>query len=121
MELKKWIAEARAYNNGRGKLTQQQLADLLSVSKQNISAWENGHHEPSWAQILKIASLTGCEPPGGADELARWPFSQDLLARLQALTPDQVTVFENQMRVALGMGVVASAAGPSGKRSLLAA
>ena len=121
MDIKTWIAAARAHNNGRGKMTQQQLADLLAVSKQNVSAWENGHHEPSWAQILKIAALTWCEPPGNADQLARWPFSKDLLSRLQALTPEQVTVFENQMRVALGMGVVAGPAGASGKPSSMAA
>ncbi|NPT50747.1 helix-turn-helix domain-containing protein [Ralstonia sp. 3N] len=55
MELKDWVRTAR----GLKKLTQAQLGEALGLSKANISAWENGHHEPSWSQMLKIRSLTG--------------------------------------------------------------
>lgn len=59
MEIKDWVLKARK----AGKLTQEQLGDHLGVTKGNISAWENGRHEPSWTQLLKISSLTGVSPP----------------------------------------------------------
>lgn len=55
MELSAWVKLARTKKG----LTQDQMADALGVTKGNVSAWENGRHEPSWAKILKIGHLTG--------------------------------------------------------------
>ena len=49
--LKIKIKELRKTNN----LTQQQLADILSVEKTNISKWESGAYEPSKAVLAKMA------------------------------------------------------------------
>ncbi|VVD95940.1 peptidase S24 [Pandoraea iniqua] len=59
MELKQWVRDART----KSGMTQTQMGDALGVSKANISAWENGHHEPSWSQMLKIRSMTGMPLP----------------------------------------------------------
>lgn len=54
MEIKNWIKEARL----GAKLTQEQLGDMLGLTKGNISAWEKGRHEPSFNQMKKICELT---------------------------------------------------------------
>lgn len=54
MELKHWIRSARK----KGGLTQEELGERLGVSKGNVSAWENGRHEPSYAQIQEISVIT---------------------------------------------------------------
>lgn len=54
MQISKWIKDARGYAG----LTQQQLGDALGVTKANVSAWENGRHEPSFDQLKKIAEET---------------------------------------------------------------
>lgn len=56
MEIKDWVRAARNHNKKR---SQAALGLLLGVSKQNISAWENGHHEPSFTQMERIAAITG--------------------------------------------------------------
>ncbi|WP_196494161.1 XRE family transcriptional regulator [Burkholderia stagnalis] len=61
MEIKTWIRDARK----RAGLTQEQLGDRLGLTKGNVSAWENGRHEPSYAQIQAIASITGQPVPSG--------------------------------------------------------
>lgn len=55
MDLAKWVLAARQHK----KLTQTQLGELVGVGKQNVSAWENGRHEPSLKQLLKIEKETG--------------------------------------------------------------
>jgi transcriptional regulator with XRE-family HTH domain len=55
MELSKWVRAARTHKG----LTQQQLGDKLHVTKGNVSAWENGHHEPSFGQLQIISEVTG--------------------------------------------------------------
>lgn len=54
MEIKDWIVRARKH----AKITQQGLGDALSLTKGNISAWENGRHEPSFDQLKRIAEIT---------------------------------------------------------------
>ena len=76
MEMKDWISTART----TGKLTQTQLGESLGVTKGNVSAWENGRHEPSWSQILRISEVTGAALP--LPEHLRqanpaWPFTVD--------------------------------------------
>lgn len=39
------------------ELTQQQLADILGVTKSVISAYENGMRYPSYALLIKIARI----------------------------------------------------------------
>lgn len=55
MEMKSWIRLARK----KAGLTQEQLAEALGLTKGNISAWENGRHEASFAQLTAIAELSG--------------------------------------------------------------
>lgn len=55
MKIAEWIRAARAHKG----LTQQQLADLLHMTKGNVSGWENGRHEPSFNQMVDVSSLTG--------------------------------------------------------------
>jgi transcriptional regulator with XRE-family HTH domain len=55
MRVGDWVKNARKHKG----LTQDALGDALGVSKSNVSAWENGHHEPSIDQWLRIAQLTG--------------------------------------------------------------
>lgn len=54
MEKKLWVKTARTHAG----LTQDQLGDLLGVTKGNVSAWENGRHDPGFAQMLKINEIT---------------------------------------------------------------
>ena len=39
------------------KLTQKQLADMLSVDQRTISAWEKGICEPSFSMLLKLCEI----------------------------------------------------------------
>lgn len=96
-------------------MTQSQLADQLSVSKQNISAWEKGRHQPSWSQILRIEQITGHSLIAQERAGSTWPFSQELLASLRALPPDQLRRIENQLRAGLDMPLLAQPTMPSGK------
>jgi putative transcriptional regulator len=57
MHLKNNIKKFR-FNNGQ--LTQLQLAERLSVSRQTIIAIENGKFNPSVKLALKMASLFKC-------------------------------------------------------------
>ena len=38
-------------------LTQEQLAEILGISRENISRWENGVTEPSRENLIKFADL----------------------------------------------------------------
>lgn len=76
MEIKEWILTARSTS----KKTQTQLGEELGVTKGNVSAWENGRHEPSWSQMLKIAEITGVQlplPKQISTAGKAWPFSVD--------------------------------------------
>ncbi|CAN7418205.1 S24 family peptidase [Paraburkholderia hospita] len=59
MEMRNWIRSARK----KADLTQEQLGEKLGVTKGNVSAWENGRHEPSYAQIQEISVVTKCPMP----------------------------------------------------------
>lgn len=41
-------------------LTQEQLAEKMSVSKQCISMWENGERKPDIIYLKKLAHILGC-------------------------------------------------------------
>ncbi|WP_224785338.1 LexA family protein [Pandoraea pnomenusa] len=54
MDIAQWIRASRE----AAQLKQDELAEKLGKTRGNISAWENGRHEPSYSQILEIARLT---------------------------------------------------------------
>lgn len=68
------------------------------MTKGNVSAWENGRHEASLDQLVRIAQVTGyLEPlpgmpsssvlhPISAGRVDDWPFSQVDEAKARALS-----------------------------------
>ena len=50
------IAQYRIKNG----LTQQQLADVMNVSQNEISRWEIGTRTPSAVTLLKISKILKC-------------------------------------------------------------
>lgn len=54
MNIAQWIRASRE----AAQLKQEELAERLGKTRGNISAWENGRHEPSYGQIIEIARLT---------------------------------------------------------------
>ncbi len=63
MEIKVWVKTART----SAELTQEQLGDMLGLTKGNVSGWENGRHEPSWSQMLRISDITNYPLPIPSD------------------------------------------------------
>jgi transcriptional regulator with XRE-family HTH domain len=61
VQLNEWIKAARK----RAELTQEQLGERLDVTKGNVSAWENGRHQPSYSQLKRIEEITGYPLEGG--------------------------------------------------------
>lgn len=59
MDNHKWVRAARKH----AKLTQDQLAEKMEMTKGNISGWENGHHSPSFVQMKKVSSITNFPLP----------------------------------------------------------
>lgn len=57
-KLKNSLREARHKGDG---MTQQALADLVSVSRQSIIAIEAGKYSPSLELAIKIAAVFECE------------------------------------------------------------
>lgn len=45
-------------------VTQDQLAEILGCTKGNVSAWENGRHEPAYQMLLKLSRMSGVALPG---------------------------------------------------------
>ena len=56
--LKEKIIEFRRAKN----LTQQDLADLMKVSRNSVTNWETGKREPRAADIKKLALILGVPP-----------------------------------------------------------
>lgn len=94
MEINKWVLTART----AAKFTQEQLGEALGVTKGNVSAWENGRHEPSLSQIKKIGQICEADlfPLFEGTSLSisliaktgdRWPFKTDF--KLYATLPDE--------------------------------
>lgn len=54
-----WIKRARAH----AKMSQEQLAKDINVTKGNISAWENGRHKPDEGDIVKMSIATNYPVP----------------------------------------------------------
>lgn len=108
MEMGEWVKRVRE----AAGLTQTQLGERLGVTKGNVSGWENGRHEPSYWQVLRMAELVNWKvappslPPeafpqaaGGELEASSWPFGFSK-ARFDALPAAQREKIEN---IVLGM------------------
>lgn len=78
-----WIKEARRHAGW----TQDEFGALMSVSKQNVSAWENAHHEPSITQMLDIAARTDYRLPAKMTGLAE--DEEMLVMHFRELTADR--------------------------------
>jgi len=55
MSIGRKIADARKAKN----LTQEQLADLMSVTRQSISRWESEQSYPEMDKIVFLAEILG--------------------------------------------------------------
>ena len=44
----------------KNKLTQQQLADLMSVTRQAVTRWESGAVEPSTENLISLSKIFNC-------------------------------------------------------------
>lgn len=54
-----WIKKSRL----DAGLTGEQLGERIGVSKQNVSHWETGKHDPSVCQIVKIGEICKAKLP----------------------------------------------------------
>lgn len=61
--ISRWVKEARS----AAGLNQTELAEHLGLTKGNISAWENQRHEPSVAQLVKVAEVCRHRLPAELD------------------------------------------------------
>lgn len=86
MDLGDWVKAARASKGW----TLEQLGEKLGTTKANVSHWERKRHEPSFAQVQRIAEMTGypleplliaAEPP------PPWPLPTLDRERLERLSP----------------------------------
>lgn len=96
MDVAEWVRAARK----RGRMNQTQLGAAAGVGKQNVSAWENNRHEPSFSQMLRIAEATGHPMP---NQSARCPLSPDLVSALAHLDGDELRKAENALRALVNM------------------
>lgn len=90
MEISAWIKASRQ----AAEMTQTDLGDALGVTKGNVSAWENGRHEPSYTQMLKIAELTKAPLPASGPS-GDWPFPRLPKAEFDRLTAGQKEAIED--------------------------
>ncbi len=100
MEMKLWIRAARK----KAALTQEQLGERLGVTKGNVSAWENGRHEPSYAQIQEMAALANVPLPDavGAELPAAAPLGKPIRKRLEEMLQESgldAAAFAERLRV----------------------
>lgn len=56
MKFSEKLAKQRRANN----LSQEQLADMLKVSRQSISKWESGESYPDMAKIIQVCKALNC-------------------------------------------------------------
>ncbi len=57
VSLGQWLRELRMEHG----YTQEYVAEMLGVSRQAVSKWENGSSEPSTAKLFALAQLYGLE------------------------------------------------------------
>jgi transcriptional regulator with XRE-family HTH domain len=54
VDIKEWLVAARKH----GEFTQEEIGGIVGCTKSNVSGWENGHHEPSFGQMVRISHAT---------------------------------------------------------------
>lgn len=60
-DINRWATGEQFYQHRRkANLTQENLAELLDVSRVIISTWESGRKMPSWKHMVNLAKLYGC-------------------------------------------------------------
>lgn len=59
---RKTLGEAIKQHRIRLQMTQEFVAERLSVSRQAVSKWENGTSDPSTSNLLALAKLFGVPP-----------------------------------------------------------
>lgn len=57
--VRKSLGEALKEHRTQCKMTQEFVAEHLSVSRQAVSKWENGTSDPSTSNLLALAKLYG--------------------------------------------------------------
>ena len=57
MEFKDKLAAQRKQNN----YSQEQLADMVGISRQSVSKWETGESYPDMAKIIQLCKILNCE------------------------------------------------------------
>ena len=60
--IRRSLGEALKDHRQRCGMTQEFVAESLSVSRQAVSKWENGAAEPSTSNLLALAKLYGVDP-----------------------------------------------------------
>ena len=60
--LRRSLGEVLKDHRTRCAMTQEFVAERLSVSRQAVSKWENGTADPSTSNLLKLAKLYGISP-----------------------------------------------------------
>lgn len=90
MEIHEWVKAARK----KARMTMEQLAAALEMTKGNVFHWEHGNHKPSFVQILKIKNVTGMESlPLGVQQAQpdqqHSPEAAQLAFYLDQLSPDR--------------------------------
>lgn len=86
MDIGQWVKQCRK----EAQLTQEALGEKLDLSKANVSAWETNKHEPSYAQMVKIAKLAGFKVPLPGLPAPGWPFKE--------ISPDQYALLSDTER-----------------------
>ena len=58
-EVRGTLGERLREHRARCKMSQEFVAEALSVSRQAVSKWENGASDPSTANLIALAKLYG--------------------------------------------------------------
>jgi len=96
MNIGEWVRNAR---KSRG-WSQEQLAEQLGREKANVSHWETGKHEPSFAQLLRIRDLTGyaLHDVGPSPD---WPLPNVPREAITSLSPEELEAVQRGILVAI--------------------
>lgn len=68
-EQAKTLGETLKRRRTACKMTQEFVAEALSVSRQAVSKWESGASDPSTANLIALAKLFGTTPEGLLKEI----------------------------------------------------
>lgn len=60
--VRKSLGEVLKEQRTRNKMTQEFVAEVLGISRQAVSKWENGTSDPSTSNLLALAKLYGTRP-----------------------------------------------------------